>query len=392
MKNTFCYVHIPFCTSKCKYCRFASFGNIEFLKINAYVDKLINEIQRSSYCVKNNTLKSIYFGGGTPSILSTKHLKNIIKSINEKYIFDKNIEINIEATPITVTKENIKSRIEIGINRISIGVQSLNRDTLKEIGRGEKGDIIQALDNINDRFLPFTKGVPEVGGGGILNISVDFIIGLPHVKKGEIKKDIEYILDNYDFVNHISVYMLEEYYEQSAVSNEDGLLDSKFQNIVYPNNWMNLGINEDDYLGEYIEIKEYLKTRGFISYEISNFAKLGYECKHNNSYWNHSNVVGYGLGAHSLVNNVRFSNSEEFLGYYIGEKQDYEILNNNDIFIEKIMFGLRTSGLEKYIYEKLEYDKLLQFVNDGLLYLEDDVFKLTDRGVMLLDYILRELI
>ncbi len=390
MKNNFCYIHIPFCSSKCKYCRFASFWNSELLKINLYVEKLVDEINKSSYSLDNNKLHSIYFWWGTPSVLSINQLEKIINTIKNKHELDEKIEINIEATPITVTKENIEWWIKSWVNRISIWVQSLNTDTLKEIWRWEKWDIIQALENIKDIFLPLPKGVPE--GGGIINISVDFIIWLPHAQKWEIKKDIEYILDNYDFINHISVYMLEEYYDKWEAFNEEGNLDSKFQNVVYPNDWKNIWISEDDYLWEYIEIKEYLKNRWFNSYEISNFAREWYECKHNMSYWNHSNVIWFGLWAHSFVNNIRFSNSEEFVHYYSWITNDLEVLSVDDLFIEKIMFWLRTSWLDKEIYEKLEYNKLLQFENDWLLYLEDDVLKLTDRWVMFLDYILRELI
>lgn len=378
MKNTFCYIHIPFCTSKCKYCRFASFWNTELLKISLYVDKLIEEIKKSSYSVENENLKSIYFWWWTPSVLSIKQLTSIINTIKSKYDFDENIEINIEATPITVNKKNIVWWKENWINRLSIWVQSLNSHTLKEIWRWEKWDIIRALDSLN-----------EVGYD---NISVDFIIWLPHVKKWELKKDIEYILDNYSFIKHVSVYMLEEYYEQWWIDNEEWKTDSKFQNVVYPNDWISLWIEEDYYLWEYVEIKEFLKNRWFNSYEISNFSKPWYECRHNQSYWQHSNVVGYWLWAHSFINDIRFSNSEEFMWYYSLEKNDFEILDDNDLFIEKIMFWLRTSWLEKELYEKLDINKLSEFIKEWLLYKNGDILNITDRWILLLDYILWEII
>ncbi|MDD2871389.1 MAG: radical SAM family heme chaperone HemW [Candidatus Gracilibacteria bacterium] len=376
MKQNYCYIHIPFCTSKCKYCRFASFGNIDQLKINLYVEKLIGEIKKSSFNIEEKTLNSIYFGGGTPSVLKIEQLGDIINALKDKYAFEKDIEISIEATPITITQENLIGWNELGINRLSIGVQSLNTDTLKEIGRGEKGDIINALDNIK-HFLS-EKNID-------LNISIDIIIGLPYVEKGEVKEDILDILHNNYFVKHISVYMLEEYYGE-------GERDSKFQKVVYPTDWKCKGIHENDYLDEYIDIKETLKTKGFNSYEISNFAKQGYECKHNQSYWNHSNILAYGLGAHGFINNTRYSNSEEFLNYYSENAKEYEALDNQQLDIEKLMFGLRTSGIEQELYQNFDTEKISYFVDEGYLQKKSDKIHLSDKGVLLLDYILGELL
>jgi oxygen-independent coproporphyrinogen-3 oxidase len=376
MKENFCYIHIPFCTSKCKYCRFASFWNMNSLKINLYVQKLIKEIEKTNFNLENNILKTIYFWWGTPSTLSIKQFENIFKIMKFKYIFDENIEISIEATPITITKENLTWWKKIWITRISIWVQTLNTDSLKEIGRWEKGDILKALSILKDFKRDF-------------NISIDLIIGLPYVKKLEIKKDLEFILHNYDYVNHVSIYMLEEYYEQWTN-------DSKFQNVIYPNNWNHLWINEDDYLSEYIEIKEFLQNKWFLPYEISNYAKPWYECKHNQSYWNHSNILAFWLWSHWLVNNVRFSNSEEFSSYYSEKNKEYDILLEQDLFTEKIMFWLRTKWLVKEDYEKLNIEKLNYFITEWLLEKdtnsEEKKIILTNRWTLLMDYILGEII
>ncbi|MFK7779632.1 MAG: radical SAM family heme chaperone HemW [Candidatus Gracilibacteria bacterium] len=356
MNNNFCYIHIPFCTSKCKYCHFASFGNLNEVKVALYVEHLLDEINNNK--MDFNNLKSIYFGGGTPSVLSIKQLGSIIKALKNKYNFDKKIEINLEATPITITKENIISWKKIGINRLSIGIQTLNNDSLIEIGRGKKGDIIGALGNINQI--------------GFDNVSVDFIIGLPHVKKGGIKKEIKYILDNYTFIKHISVYMLEEQY--------------------YPGNWDDLSINEKDYLEEYIEISNFLKNKGFNKYEVSNFALSGYECIHNKAYWDHSNILAFGLGAHGFINNIRYSNSEKFVDYYLGKQKSEEKLIANDLFLEKVMFQLRTNGLTKKTYEKLDTDKINYFIEEKYLEKKSDKIILSDKGVLVLDYILGKIV
>ena len=370
MINNFCYIHIPFCTSKCKYCRFASFWNLDDLKVSLYVDRLLDEIKNKK--IDFNDLKSIYFGGWTPSILSFNQLEKIIKTLENNYWFDKNIEINLEATPITITRENIIWWKNIWINRLSIWVQTLNNDSLVEIWRWEKWDIIKALDYIKKVWFN--------------NVSIDFIIWLPYVNKWEIKKDIEFILDRYNFVKHVSIYMLEEYYE---VSEEK---DSKFENIIYPNNWNQIWLKDDEYLWEYIEVKDFLKTRGFNSYEISNFAKTWYECKHNGAYWNHSNILAFWLWAHGFINSTRYSNSEGFLDYYSGKQIIDEKLDSNDLFLEKVMFQLRTSWFKKEVYEKLDTNKLNEFIKESYLEKKSDRIFLLDKWVLVLDYILSEII
>ena len=385
MINNFCYIHIPFCTSKCKYCRFASFWNLDSLKVDLYVQYLLNEIKKNKIqgdlFWKDNKedsqidfkkLKSIYFGWWTPSILKISQLEKIINTLDYKYNFDKNIEINIEATPTTITRDNIIWWKKIWINRISIWIQTLNNDSLIEIWRGEKWDIINALNII--------KNV------GFNNVSIDFIIWLPYVKKWEIKYNIEYILNNYDFIKHISVYMLEEYYEIP------GDKDSKFENITYPNNWNKLWIKDNDYLLEYTQINDFLKIKWFNRYEISNFAKKWYECKHNLAYWNHSNMLAFWLWAHGFINWERFSNSEEFRSYYSWNNMQFDKLTEEDIFYEKVMFQLRTDWLTKDIYEKLDQVKLNQFILDGFLEKKSETIIFSNKGVLVLDYILKEIL
>jgi len=372
----FCYIHIPFCTSKCKYCRFASFWNIDELKVNLYVEKLINEIKILTLTPllqeRGAFLKSIYFWGWTPSVLSIKQLELIIITLREKYWFDESIEINIEATPVTLTENNIIWWKQIWVNRISSWVQTLNNDSLIEIWRGEKWDIIKWLDNIKKVWFD--------------NVSIDFIIWLPFVKKWEIKRNIESILDSYSFIKHISVYMLEEYYEVSEKP------DSKFENITYPNDWNKLGLKDEEYLWEYIEIKQFLAEKWFNSYEISNLSKKWYECKHNNAYWNHSSMLAYWLWAHGFIDNTRFSNSENFIEYYTWKNRIIEKLSDNDIFLEKVMFWLRTSGLSFELYNKLNQNKIEEFIKLWYILKKSDKIILSDKWILLMDYILKEII
>ncbi|MDQ7009083.1 MAG: radical SAM family heme chaperone HemW [Candidatus Gracilibacteria bacterium] len=377
------YIHIPFCEQKCNYCRFASIGKIQDLHIAKYVSLLCEEItlspSPSPLGERGVSIKTIYFGGGTPGVLKLEQFEKILNTIKNKYILDTNCEISLETTPDKITKENLEGWNKLGINRVSMGIQTLNNKSLKEISRGNKGDINIALENIKKYNL-------------IENISVDFIIGLPYVKSGEILENIKTILNNFSFIKHISVYMLEDYYSP------DKIIETKYDNITYPKDWDKQGIKEEEYLGEYSSIKRYLINSGFNNYEISNYGKPGFECKHNIGYWNHSEILAFGLGAYGYVNNIRYANSENFKNYYAGEKIFKNKLSEEDIFLEKVMFQLRTSGIEENIYKKLDQKKINYFIENS--YLEysfraesfSPLLKLTDKGVLVMDYILSEIV
>lgn len=361
----FCYIHIPFCTSKCKYCQFASFWNQDLLKIDIYVKYLINEINKNKIDFKE--LKSIYFGWWTPSTLSINQLWKIINTLKNKYNFSNDIEINIEATPNTITIENLIWWSKLWINRLSIWVQTLNNDSLIEIWRWNKWDIINSLNNIKslNKIDLYDKNIID-------NISIDFIIWLPHVIKWEIKENIEFILQKFNFIKHISVYMLEDYY--------------------YPENWSWLSVDEDNYLDEYIEIKNVLNFNWFNSYEISNFSKKWYECKHNKAYWNHSNILAFWLWAHGFIDGKRYSNIDNFRWYYTWIKKNIEPLLKEDYFLEMLMFQLRTSWINNEIYSKLNMDKINSLINDWFLIKTNKKLILSNKGILVIDYILKEII
>jgi oxygen-independent coproporphyrinogen-3 oxidase len=371
--NSFCYIHIPFCESKCKYCRFASVWDVQSLRIAQYVHSLCEEITSSPFLV-SEWLQSVYFWWGTPSTLTTIQIKKIIETLENKYGFSKNIEISLESTPNKMEKEYIAQLKEIGINRVSIWVQSLNHDTLKEIWRGDKWDIMNSLNTIW-----------EVG---FENISLDFIIWLPYAKKWQVKKDIKYLLDTFWFIKHVSVYMLEDYYEPDREEK------SKFHNVTYPDNWDNLWIKPEDYQDEYLEVTHFLEKNWFFKYEISNFAKPWYESKHNSAYWDHSEVLAFGLWASWLMEWERYTNSEIFQEYYSRKNISKELLAWEDIFLEKIMFWLRTTWVSKSLYSDLNKNRIDNFIQDGLLFLdtENKKLRITDKWTVFLDYIIKEII
>ena len=374
MNKIFSYIHIPFCELKCKYCRFASIWVSAKLKIDFYVKNLISEIKKSPF--KKEILSSIYFWGGTPSILSKGHLKNIILELKNKFGLFEDTEITIESTPNNITEDNLIIWKQLWINRLSIWIQTLNWDSLSEINRGNKWDIELCLNNIKNIWFD--------------NVSLDFIIWLPHVKLGEILENIKSILDNYNFVKHISVYMLEEYYSP------DKIIETKYDNITYPDDWSKMWIEDIEYLEEYSNIKKYLVNKWFHNYEISNFWKSWFECNHNKWYWNHNEIYAFWLWSWGLIEKdwkkYRYLNSDNFKEYYTWKKIFENKLTDNDIFLEELMFWLRTIWLKKEIYEKLDQERLNYFLENKYLIKKSDKITLSDKGVLVMDYILGEII
>lgn len=367
----FCYIHIPFCESRCKYCRFSTFVEKDEIKKQFYVDYLIKNIndfnsQLISPNIKNelNPLKSIYFWGWTPTSLSNFQLAKIIDSLKNKFSFLNNIEITLETTPNNISFQNIENWSKMWINRLSLWIQSLNEKALSEIWRIDKKWILDKLDIIENYFATNKT---------IISISLDFIIWLPFVKKWETKDDINYILSNYTFVKHISLYMLEDYYD-------------------YPKKWQELSIKDEDFLWEYINCKKYLNKKWFAKYELSNFAKLDFECKHNQAYWNHSKICAFWLSAHWYLDKYRYWYKNDFKAYYKWDFEYIEKLSENDIFLEKSMFWLRTSWLEENIYKNFDKQKLIELREKKLLKFIDNKLLVTDKWVILLDYVLKELI
>jgi len=371
----YCYIHIPFCDNKCIYCKFASRWFSQESKKEKYLTYLCWEINNVYFLEKIywknkkdfKKLKSIYFWWWTPTSLQNEQLKKIIQNLEKKFGFEKNIEITLETTSNKINKNNLDFWRKIWINRLSIWVQTLNKKSLIEIWRENKWNIIDALGEIKP---PFNSSIPR-GGVKELLISLDFIVWLPYVEKWEIKKDIEFILDKFNFINHISVYMLEEYY--------------------YPNNWKNFSIKKEEYLWEYIEIKNFLKKKWFYNYEISNFAKSWFECRHNKAYWTHKEILAFWLASHWYLNWIRYFHSEKFNWYYNWKISFDEKNNEESIFLEKIMFWLRTFWIEKKYYLKLNQEKISEFIKSWYLKIENGILKLDDKWVLFLDYILGEI-
>lgn len=388
-KNIGIYVHIPFCKKKCEYCDFKSFVGKEnmidqYMKWVKYELKSIGEGNRLDY--ENNLddliiVKTIYIGGGTPSILPPKYTSDILNTIKDNYTIDnKNLEVTIEVNPGTVDEKKLSEYKKCGVNRLSIGLQATQNKVLNTLGR---------IHTYND-FLDTYNTARKIGFN---NINVDLMIGIPGQSLEDVQESIEEIIKLSP--EHISTYSLiiEEgtpFFNKLA-KNKITLPDEEIERQMY---WM---------------VKKKLEEAGYIHYEISNFAKKGYESKHNLACWNQEEYVGVGAAAHSYTNNVRYSNVCEIEEYINNYENNNE--TNNFIFHEKqtkdskmkefMLLGLRKiNGIQVqefknrfgenpiYLYRK-ELDKL---VSENLLEIDGDNIKLTEKGLDLANLVWEEFV
>ncbi|MBQ4634284.1 MAG: radical SAM family heme chaperone HemW [Bacilli bacterium] len=298
------YIHIPFCSNICSYCDFAKVIYNKKL-VSKYLDTLEKEI-KSNY--KNEVLDTLYIGGGTPSALNISELERLFKII-KIFKLNSNIEFTIECNVNDITEEKMTLFKKNNVNRISLGVQTFNENTLIEMRREHSYELVKEK-------IEFIKNV------GISNISVDLIYAYPKTTLETLNTDLEKIL-SLD-INHISTYSL----------------------IIEPHTILH--INKAKNVPEELDYEMYklicskLKINGFNHYEISNFAKDGYESKHNLTYWNNEEYYGFGLAASGYLNNTRYTNTRSFDSYfnhnYVYEE---EKLTEKDKIIYELILGLR---------------------------------------------------
>lgn len=382
------YVHIPFCKQKCKYCDFKSYAGKEkqietYIKWMKYELTNVGEGNKLDYENDEDDLaiiNTIYIGGGTPSFIDSKYIVEIVNTIKEKYTLDKNPEITIEVNPGTVTELKLQDYINCGINRISIGLQSTQERLLRQIGR------IHTYEEFETTYKLARKV-------GFQNINVDLMIGLPNQTLEDVKQSLEKV--NELNLEHISVY--------SLIVEEGTPIYQEIENKT-------LALPEEKIERDmYWYVKKYLQEKGYIHYEISNFAKQGYESRHNMNCWNQEEYIGIGAAAHSYTNNVRYSNEDDIEKYIQNYETNQEI--DNFIFHEKqtkeskmkeyMMLGLRKiAGVQIqnfknkfgenpiYLYRK-ELEKL---VNEELLEIDGDKIKLTNKGIDLANLVWEEFV
>ena len=308
------YIHIPFCKSKCTYCDFASYPK-ELHKADLYFACLYKEIKGRAPALKDYKFDTVYFGGGTPSFVEPKYIFGALKQLKNFYNIDENAEITLEINPGTLTEEKLKIYKQAGINRFSIGMQSADNKQLENLNRIHTAeDFLVAAEML--------KGE---------NTSADILLGLENQTKDDVKNSIDLAIKG--GVKHISAY---------ALKAEEGTpIFGKYLNGDLPS---------DDEVAELYEFAvHYLKENSFKRYEISNFAKKGYESRHNLNYWNRGEYIGFGVSASSFIAGRRFTNTEKIDEYTacILRGKVAEIFSENiegdEAEFEYIMLKLRTA-------------------------------------------------
>lgn len=356
------YIHIPFCVRKCRYCDFLS-GPAGVDVQKQYIEMLLTEMEQYREHLKNSGIRTVFFGGGTPSILAGEDIEKIMQKLGELGTIEENAEISIEANPGTVTKEKLLCWKDAGINRISFGLQSADHEELKRLGR------IHTWEEFEENYK-------LARACGFTNINVDLMSALPGQTVDSWRTTMEKVTALEP--EHISAYSLiiEEgtpFYEAYAEHPE--LLPS-----------------EEDERAMYYETKAFLAKKGYERYEISNYAKPGYECRHNLSYWERIDYLGVGLGAASLLGNVRKTNQTELSEYLLGNFEgEQEVLDEVSAMEEYFFLGLRKmKGIDWTPYKK-QYQKTVEkLIAEKLIEQDGDYIWLTELGIDVSNYVLSE--
>lgn len=375
------YIHIPFCKQKCYYCDFVSYSN-KCSEVKEYIESLKKEIEEFDF--SNYKVTSIYIGGGTPSYIDSIYIVEILSELKEKLkcnlIEFKDIEITIEVNPGTVDTKKLNDYKKSGVNRLSIGLQSTKNDILKKIGR----------IHTYQEFLEIYKLARETG---FKNINIDLMIGIPGQKIGDLKNTLQNIIKLEP--EHISVY--------SLIIEENTPIEKMLENgeIKLP--------DEDLERNMYWYVKNTLELNGYNHYEISNFAKLGKESRHNLNCWNQEEYIGFGVAAHSYLNGIRFSNTinvEEYIQHIENNRKEENIQIEESQSLEDkknefMMLGFRKiQGVdiarfkEKFIDNPifLYRENLNKLVEEGLIEVDLNHIKLTNKGIDLANLVFEEFV
>lgn len=353
------YIHIPFCSSLCNYCDFLSFSGTKKEERKKYVDYLLKEIE----LYPQYSYSTVYFGGGTPSLLETEDLERILKKLK----IDKNAEITLEVNPKTVNLNKFLELRKIGINRVSIGVQSFNNKNLKVLGRLHTAEI--AIETYNQARI-----------AGFEDISLDIMFSLPGQKIEDLKSDLEQLF----LLNpeHFSIYSL--IWEENT----------PFYEKLKKGELKETDNDEEADMFELI-ISE-AKKNNYSHYEISNFSKPGFQAKHNSKYWENKEYLGIGLGASGYLENIRYKNITNFLEYYdkidMREKPilEKEYVDSKAREEYRNMLGLRllNKGIKP---NKDSEEKFLELLEKGYFEKKDENYILSKKGLFLANDVFSEL-
>ncbi len=367
------YIHVPFCVRKCRYCDFPSFSGLSG-RMEEYFSALFTEI-REEKLTEGRTAETVYIGGGTPSCVPSLFISGIMEELHKKYRISSDAEISMEMNPGAVNPEALRAYRNAGINRVSLGCQSFNDQSLKRLGR---------IHSAEDIFRTFDLLRKE----GFDNLNLDLISSLPGEKKEDLMRSVETALSLKP--EHISVYslILEPGTELFKEYEENRLKDLP---------------DEDETAENDLAVREMLMDSGYSRYEISNYSLPGRECAHNRVYWNRGDYRGFGLSAASLTGNRRFSNTDELV--YIKSpgkllKED-RILSEREAMEEFMFLGLRQcSGISDTDFRKafgisisgVFSGELRKQIKDGFMERSGDRYYYNDRGLDVSNMLLSEFI
>ena len=364
------YVHIPFCVRKCQYCDFLSGPSDEETK-DRYIEALLKEIRAAEH-TEDYEIVSVFIGGGTPSALKAEAIASIMRTLQEQFFFCEDAEVTIEANPGTVDPEKLTIYRNVGINRLSLGLQSTDAEELKLLGRIHS-------------YEEFLKSYEWAREAGFSNINIDLMFAIPG-QTGEAWRQHLYQVAELN-PEHISAYSL---------IIEEGTPFAE-QNLDLP--------DEDTEYQMYEDTAEILERYGYRQYEISNYAKQGYMCRHNAGYWQRREYLGFGLGASSLYGGMRFSNTHQMQEYLKESRnpdqirQDVTVLSRNERIEEFMFLGLRmTEGIsEKKFEENFDvrlmdvYGNILQkYEETGFMEHIETKWRLTRKGIHVSNHILAD--
>ena len=364
------YIHVPFCLKKCLYCDFCSFPAYSEELMDAYVKRLNTDIERCSRDV-DGTVDTVYFGGGTPTLLKERHFGSIFDTISKNYTVDADAEISCECNPATVDRKYLEGIRKIGINRLSIGLQSANDNELSALGRAHS-------------FADFIKTYQDARRVGFDNLSVDLMYGIPEQTLDSFEDTLAKVREIAP--EHVSAY---------ALKIEDGTPFGKAKEMLsLP--------NEDAECDMYALCNEMLAKSGYQRYEISNFARTGFESRHNVKYWICEDYLGFGVAAHSYFKGERFSNSRDIAAYVRGEDitEERRAIPKKEQMTEYVMLRMRmTAGISRSDFKArfgvaLEdfCPDLSRYVCAGFMTDSGERVAFTERGIFVSNTILSDIL
>lgn len=357
------YIHVPFCGKKCDYCDFYSVNYSKYT-VNEYVNAVIRNILY--YSNPKRVVDTIYFGGGTPSLLSIEQINSILLKLKDCFCVLPNAEITLEANPNTVNEEKLFHLNQIGINRLSLGIQSFVNEELKFLGRNHSAERAE-------------KAVKDARSAGFNNISCDLMIGIPMQNIKTLEFSINML--NQLNVQHISAYILKTEKGTPFDCNE-------IQNLLP---------NEDETADIYLNMVRMLEERGFMQYEVSNFSKPGFESQHNCRYWNCSDYLGIGPSAHSCCFGKRFAVERDLNKFISSDIQQTYITDDSPCgFEETSMLQLRLKkglDLSKTGEHRSNIEKKIpDLINAGYAEFNKQFLSLTPKGFLMSNSIIEYLI